>query len=130
MNARRPVLVVDDDEDIREVVAMTLETTGYRVEVARDGLDAMERLSAGLRPSLILLDMMMPRMDGEGFLIALRRDPDLAGIPVVLLSAHTAARKKAQELHADGYLVKPVDIDTLLGTVNRFAARPSANGSS
>lgn len=125
MEEARTILVVDDDDDIREVVAMALETMGHPVEMARDGLDAMERLSAGLRPALILLDMMMPRMDGETFLTALRADPRLAHIPVVLLSAHNETRKKAAELRADGFLVKPIDVDTLLGTVGRFAA-PSA----
>jgi CheY-like chemotaxis protein len=128
MDARRPILVVDDDDDIRDTVAVALEMSGYLVDTAEDGVEAFRRLSDGLRPSVILLDMMMPRMDGESFIVALRGDPKLAGIPVVLISGHTAARHKASELHADGCLVKPIELDDLIDTVHRFAGSASDAG--
>lgn len=120
--ATKPILVVEDDEDIRDVMAMALGANGYAVELAADGLDAIQRLSRGLRPALILLDMMMPRMDGEAFLCALHERPEFAQIPVVLLSGHSAVRQKAAELHTSGYLVKPIQLDDLLSVVTRFVA--------
>jgi CheY-like chemotaxis protein len=128
MNRSGPILVVDDDEDIRIMLAMALGTGGYSVETAADGIEALQLLSAGLEPSLVLLDMMMPRMDGETFLRAMREKPSIASIPVVLLSGDNSTCKNAQDLHADGCIVKPVELDDLLGTVKRVAVtRPPSS---
>lgn len=113
------ILVVDDDRDIRDIVAMVLSAEGYQVQTAIDGVAALELLRAGARPSLILLDMMMPRLDGEAFLKAMRSDPNTAGIPVVILTGHPAARVKAAELGAAGYLVKPVELIDLVRTIRQ-----------
>jgi CheY-like chemotaxis protein len=115
------ILIVDDDEDIRDVVGLLLEVEGFQVAKARDGLDALAQLQAGPPPALILLDMMMPRMDGESFVAAIRCDPKLAGIPVVIMSGHHLARQKAEELEAAGCLVKPVEMKDLLWVVHRLA---------
>jgi len=113
------VLVVDDDEDIRELLRVVLEADGYRVKVAVDGLDAWEQIHAGELPALILLDLMMPRMDGEHFLKKLRRRcPEAV---VIILSGHDAAQKKAGEFKAARCLTKPVELDDLLNAVKRFA---------
>lgn len=114
-------MIVDDDEDIRDVVGMLLQLEGFQVVSAKDGLDALEQLRAGLRPALVLLDMMMPRMDGEMLLTLLRADPELARQPVAVMSGHHAARQKALELGASGCLVKPVELADLLRLVHRFA---------
>jgi chemosensory pili system protein ChpA (sensor histidine kinase/response regulator) len=111
------ILVVEDDDDIREVVEEILSSEGYRVEVAKDGIDALGKLDGDTRPPLILLDMMMPRMDGETFLRALRARPPLADAPVVVISGNAAAREKAHALHAAACLVKPFELDELLGLV-------------
>jgi CheY-like chemotaxis protein len=121
MSAPRPVLVVDDDEDIRDTVALAIGVLGYDVRSAPDGEQAMALLGAGLQPSLILVDLMMPGMDGEAFIAALRSEPAQAAIPVVLLSGHNAARDRALQLHADACLVKPVELDELNDVVQRFA---------
>lgn len=118
MEADGSVMVVDDDEDIREIVKLSLEASGYRVTTAVDGLEAWQHLSASALPSLILLDLMMPRMDGEEFMKTLRASPQ-ANIPVVIMSGHSASNQKAKELKANGCLTKPVDLDELLGTVRR-----------
>jgi chemosensory pili system protein ChpA (sensor histidine kinase/response regulator) len=115
------IMIVDDDEDIRDVVGMLLQLEGFQVATAKDGLDALEKLQAGLRPALVLLDMMMPRMDGETLLTTLRADPELARQPVAVMSGHHAARQKALELGASGCLVKPVELEDLLRLVHRFA---------
>ncbi len=113
------ILVVDDDRDIREVLALILASEGHEVDTAGNGESGLAHLRRGARPSLILLDMMMPKLDGEGFLRAMRSDPNLADIPVVILTGHPAARTKAAELGTAGALVKPVDLTDLLRTIDR-----------
>jgi CheY-like chemotaxis protein len=122
MTAERPILIVDDDEDIRDVITIALEVRGYTVKTATDGVEVMELLSQGLRPALILLDVMMPNMDGPTVLAALRSNPELNEIPVVLLSGDTKIAETARQLHSDGYLVKPIGTEKLTRTVERFAA--------
>ena len=114
------VLVVEDDDDIREVIQYVLAGEGYDVDVAKDGLDALGKLEANAQVPMILLDMMMPNMDGETFLRALRNRTALAGAPVVVISGNTAAREKARELHAVACLVKPFELEELLDLVRRF----------
>ena len=123
MQTSASILVVDDDEDIRDIVAMALGCMGYSVEVAADGLGASRLLSQGFRPAVVLLDLMMPGVDGEGFLVGLRENPDTADIPVVIMSGNRATPEKASELRADGFLIKPFDFDELGQTVARVMAR-------
>jgi two-component system chemotaxis response regulator CheY len=123
MTADNRVLVVEDDDDIRDVLREVLLSEGYEVEEARDGLDALTKLQAGTRARVILLDMMMPRMDGEGFLAALRREPALADARVVVISGNAQARDRAHDLDAEACLVKPFELEDLLGVVHRLAGR-------
>ncbi|HEY3352798.1 MAG TPA: response regulator [Polyangia bacterium] len=119
------VLVVDDEDDIREVLRLALEAEGYRVETAAHGREALARLAAGARPCLILLDLMMPVMDGFEFLAARARDPVAAAIPVLVVSAF--ADRAAAVTGVAGILKKPVDLDVLLAQVARHC-RASASG--
>lgn len=114
------VLIVDDDIDIRELMKMLLEAEGYSVDVAADGLEALRRLQTGQRPGLILLDLMMPRMDGEQFVKEMH-SKGCDDVPVVLVSGHVGAQKKAVELDAAGCLMKPVECDELLNIVRQVA---------
>ena len=115
------VLVVDDDYDIRESLVDVLQDEGHRVIVAADGDEALKKLRAmDAPPDVILLDWMMPRCDGQQFRALQKRDPRLASIPVVLLTADARLRDKMLALDAQGYLAKPVDLDELLETVHRF----------
>ncbi|BDG03122.1 response regulator transcription factor [Anaeromyxobacter oryzae] len=119
--AERYVLVVDDDPDVREVVADMLRLEGHAVRVASDGADALEVIASQPgRPSLLLLDLMMPRMSGWELLRRLRADSGLACIPICLMSAvdpHGTAG-------ADHALRKPFDLADLLAVVGRLAPRP------
>lgn len=115
------ILMVDDDEDIREVVSLILQEEGHDVAQAEDGFDALKQLHHGDHPSVILLDLMMPRLDGEGFMRALRSDPHTADIPVIIMSGHRIARQTAAELGASACLVKPIDLDQLLDAIDRAA---------
>lgn len=114
------VLLVEDDEDIRGSVTDILREEGFEVVTASDGDDALRYLrSAAEPPRLILLDLMMPVMDGWGFRAAQLADERLAKIPVVILSAATDVRQHAAQLRADDYLVKPLDVPQLLNAVER-----------
>jgi chemosensory pili system protein ChpA (sensor histidine kinase/response regulator) len=114
------ILIVEDDADIGELMQLLLEREGYSVRVASDGLEALQQLRTELEPNLILLDLMMPRMDGEQFLRRMRADHH-ADTPVVILSGHVSAEAKARELHAACCLMKPVESNELLQTAKRFA---------
>ena len=114
------ILVVDDDPDVRESLAEILEDEGYRVTGVQNGAEALAYLRAKTRPSLILLDMMMPQMDGWRFRVEQRKNPELAGIPVVILSAHGNAREAALVLGAADYLRKPLRAESLLEIADRY----------
>jgi DNA-binding response OmpR family regulator len=118
------ILIIEDDKDIRDILAMVLSVEGYEVKTAIDGVAGLDQLRMGGRPSLILLDMMMPRLDGEGFLKAMRSNPNTADIPVIILTGHPAAREKAAELGAAGCLVKPVELVELLSTIRQAERHP------
>jgi CheY-like chemotaxis protein len=123
MAREQRILVVDDDEDILALLCLVLETEGYRPIPARDGLDALEILHEREPPSLILLDIMMPRMNGEELVYALKASSRLSAIPVVVMSGDNKAREKTRACRADGCLVKPVDLDMLLRTVRQFTSQ-------
>lgn len=115
------ILLVEDDEDIRELFGAFLELKGYSVLLARDGEEALDRLHrAGALPRVILLDLMMPRMDGFAFRAAQEHDPRLAAIPTVILSADPEVRKQTASLRAAGYIRKPIDTDLLMDLIERL----------
>src|SRR4051794_9030472 len=97
-----------------------LELEGYRVESAANGKLALERLGAGVRPAVILLDLMMPVMDGWQFRQAQVRDSSLARIPVIVVSA--AGRERTTQIDADDFLSKPVNLDELLARVTHYCS--------
>ncbi len=120
----KTVLVVDDDADTRTSVAQILKDHGYTVMMAGDGRQALDLLRRQTpRPGLILLDMMMPVMDGNAFRTEQERDPDLRGIPVVVFSAFGNVARAAADLHAAGYLPKPLSTTALLETIARVTQR-------
>jgi CheY-like chemotaxis protein len=112
------VLVVDDDPDIRLVLRMILEGQGYAVIDAADGAEALALLRDH-RPALILLDLMMPGVDGVQFRAQQQQDPALAPIPVVLLSGGGTVAKKAEEMGVEGFLAKPPELRQVLAEVER-----------
>ena len=112
----RRILLVDDDADILEATAGFLQDEGYLVDQARDGERALELVRA-CRPDLMLIDLMMPVLDGWQLIARLREDHLADGVPVVVFSADRDVRKKAGDLHADATLRKPFSIDELLELV-------------
>ena len=116
--AHQPVLIVEDDADLREMMAQLLSLEGYEAHVVSNGREALDYLHSGEPPELILLDLMMPVMDGWEFRRAQRSDPELAGVPVIVLSALDPPR--GTDIGAVEFLKKPVDFDRLLELVRRY----------
>jgi CheY-like chemotaxis protein len=120
----KSILIVDDDADVREMLSQFFSIEGYEVATARNGQEALEQLRQGQLADLILLDLMMPVMDGWQFRMEQQRDPHLAPIPVVVLSAVYNARERAALLGAVDYMQKPVEFDKLIETAERHRRIP------
>ena len=116
-----PIFVVDDDPDLREVLGDLLTDEGYEAHLFSNGLSALELLREGARPHLILLDLMMPEMNGWEFREAQLQDEALRDIPVVVMTASTGF--DAEPLHAVEILKKPVGLEEILDAVERNALR-------
>jgi CheY-like chemotaxis protein len=117
------VLVVDDDEAVRNFIASLLSEEGYRVRSAGDAYQAMDHVSLE-QPGLLLLDLMMPGVSGTEFLARLRRDERGQDLPVILVSAHPRLREIAQDLHVEAAIPKPFDITSLLHHVSQVIGPP------
>jgi CheY-like chemotaxis protein len=122
MSRARRVLVVDDDESIRDLVAMALSSEGHHVMTAPHGAAALEAIAAS-PPDVILLDMKMPVMDGWELA---RRYREMPGphAPIVVVTAAADAAGRAAEVAADGHLPKPFDLEDLFRVVDRYAPSP------
>lgn len=112
------VLVIEDDQDTREMLGRFLELEGFHVETAANGRQALERLGSGVHASVIVLDLMMPVMDGWQFRLEQIRDASLSHIPVIVVSA--AGRDRIDKIKAEAYLSKPVDLDELLERITQY----------
>ncbi len=115
----KTILVIEDDPDSREVFADLLRGEGHRVVAVGSGAAGIAYLRAQDRPAAILLDMLMPEMDGWQFRRAQQADPELASIPVVVVSALKAVERSALRFGAAAFLGKPVAPETLIGTIAR-----------
>jgi CheY-like chemotaxis protein len=121
-NKKANILVVDDDERTRRMMEAMLTPQGYGVILAKDGKEAVE-VSASKKPDFILMDAMMPGMDGLAACFEIKSNPSTKGIPLFMLTAlgGEGNREMAEQVWgADGYLTKPVDLKTLLDTIDRF----------
>jgi CheY-like chemotaxis protein len=112
---------VEDDGAVGDALGLLLATEGFTVHRAGNGQEALDRLRSGGPPDLILLDLMMPVMDGWEFRRRQRQDPALASIPVIILSTTATTAARVNGLGDVGYLQKPVGADELLAAVRRFA---------
>src|SRR5262245_23454091 len=115
------ILIVDDDADIRQALEEVLSDEGYAVSTAANGLEALGHLAAtrDRPPKLILLDLMMPIMDGFSFLDRYGGDPSLPAVPVIVLSANGSAAARLSRSDVLCYLPKPVDLNRLLETIEQ-----------
>src|SRR5690349_20259803 len=110
------VLVVDDDADMAAICSLVLESEGYKTELARNGVEACDILATD-DVDLVLLDVMMPVLDGITVCNMVKQDPKLHDLPVIMMSASEMLRDEAKKSRADAVLEKPFDIDLLLDTV-------------
>jgi two-component system CheB/CheR fusion protein len=116
-----PVLVVDDDVDVRAAMTETLEAQGYRVATAADGAKALQSLRAGERPLAVLVDLHMPVMGGEALMTQCREDPKLRPIPLLIISSDKKGAVELSRRGACAFLPKPVQVESLLETLDRLA---------
>lgn len=114
------VLVVEDDDDVRDTLLLVLDMAGFVTVGAVDGLDALDQIRKRGRPGIVLLDLRMPRMSGAEFASAVHADPELAPAPIVIVSGDNNARDVAGTLGVQGLLTKPIEMPELVATVRRF----------
>ncbi|MFP2905549.1 response regulator [Pyxidicoccus sp. 3LFB2] len=126
MTSWNSVMAVDDDPDILLAFKDVLELEGYTVLLARGGREALDLLRRGARPALILLDLMMPDISGWDFRERQLADASIASLPVVVVSGQGVSARDVAALGVAGYLKKPVDLEQLLGTVERYVRRSQA----
>ena len=118
------ILVVDDDEDVLKMTSFVLNRLGYPVSAMNDGLRAIESLEKNqFVPCLILLDLMMPKMNGAAFRKKLLGIPDVAGVPIVILSGDSDLASKATELKVAGYEQKPISVERLATLAAKYCPR-------
>ncbi|MBW4658357.1 MAG: response regulator [Drouetiella hepatica Uher 2000/2452] len=120
---RRPtVLIIDDSINVRRFLALTLQKAGYQVAQAKDGQDAIDKLTAGLKIQAVFCDIEMPRLDGYGFLARFKSDPAFSQIPVAMLTSRSSRKHRqiAENLGADAYFSKPYNEQMLLQTLEKM----------
>lgn len=123
----RRILIADDDPDVRESLRLLFELQGYSVDEARNGQEALHRLNSNGPPCLIVLDLMMPIMDGWQFRRIQREDPVLGSVPVLVISAVPAHLQRTTELAAHRVFAKPFDYDALLAEAETICAAPGSS---
>jgi CheY-like chemotaxis protein len=119
------ILVVDDDDEIREALGDVLQDEGFRVVGMRDGREALEYLRSGTRPCAILLDLWMPGMDGWQLRYELEREPSLAEIPIIVVTAARGQRR--EDLRVAEVLTKPLRLEQLLEVLSSCCGRAEAS---
>jgi CheY-like chemotaxis protein len=117
----RPILVVDDDDDVREMLCAVLSAEGYEAVGAADGVEALQCMRRDGPPSLVVVDLMMPRMDGEDLIRTMTQDPSLADIPIAIMSGQPSVHTAARAIAVNARLGKPLELDDVLAVVRRLA---------
>jgi DNA-binding response OmpR family regulator len=123
--SRKRILLVDDNPSFAEILSLNLEAAGYQVVIAGDGLEALN-LARKEHPDLILLDLMLPYMDGHKTCKLFKMDKGLKCVPVIMITSRNTDedRAKALTVGADGFISKPAEIDTILTTVAQLISSP------
>jgi DNA-binding response OmpR family regulator len=116
------ILVVEDQEDVAQLIDVVLKGEGYTVAIARDGAQGL-MMSRDWDPDLILMDIMLPGVDGGTLISRLRRESETKDLPIIAMSASRTLRDRTPELEADALLSKPFDVDALLVQVNFLLSR-------
>ncbi len=116
---KKKIMVVDDEMYLANMIRMRLEANDYEVEIAKDGKEALEKIRKGKPPDLVILDLMMPKLDGYQVCRMMKFDVKYKHIPIIMLTARTQEKDKSMglEVGADAYLTKPFDPQQLLEKV-------------
>lgn len=122
LTTNQPLMIIDDDDDLRAALHMIMSAQGYAVSAYGNARRALGALQHERKPFLILLDLMMADMSGWEFRAAQLEDPQLASIPVVVLTAVSSLGERVRALSDLEIMEKPFDLDALLATVGRYAA--------
>ena len=130
MMTDKTILVVDDDEDVRNMLCLVLSAEGYSATGAADGLEALRRMRQGEPPALIVVDLMMPRMDGDALIHAMAEDASLAQVPIAVISGQFTSDVQPPVPQVVARMVKPVELNDLLSVVHQFASPPGGRGRS
>jgi CheY-like chemotaxis protein len=117
---QKRVLVVDDEPTIRDLIADALREADFEVEIASNGVEALSLMHRWI-PDMVVLDLMMPRLDGSGFTQLMRLNPRFASVPVLLVTAAYGAQEAAEQVGARAWLSKPFELDHLVAEVTRLA---------
>jgi CheY-like chemotaxis protein len=120
---QKRVLVVDDEPSIRDLVADALREAGFEIQSASNGVEALTLMQRWL-PEVIVLDLMMPRLDGTGFTELMRLNPRYAGVRVLLVTAAYGAEQAASHVGAQAWLSKPFELERLVDAVTQLAGEP------
>jgi CheY-like chemotaxis protein len=121
------ILVVEDQDDVAQLIEVVLKGEGYTVAIARDGAQGL-MMSRDWQPDLILMDIMLPGVDGGTLIARLRQEPETADLPIIAMSASRTLRDRTPELEADALLSKPFDVDALLVQVQFLLTRGRGDG--
>ena len=117
-----PIFVVEDDPDAREALSDILTARGYRVTAAENGKEALDHLRRGFRPAVILLDLMMPVMDGHEFLEHVGKDPAFDNVAIIVVTAALASEAATVADEVDAVIPKPISLPRLLETISSLCA--------
>ena len=118
----RRILIVEDQADVAQLIDVVLKGEGYTVAIAKDGAQGL-MLARDWKPDLILMDIMLPGVDGGALIARLRQEPETADLPIIAMSASRTLRDRTAELQADALLSKPFDVDALLVQVSFLLSR-------
>ena len=118
----RRILIVEDQADVAQLIDVVLKGEGYTVAIAKDGAQGL-MLARDWNPDLILMDIMLPGVDGGTLIARLREEPETAELPIIAMSASRTLRDRTAELQADALLSKPFDVDALLVQVQFLLSR-------
>ena len=121
------ILIVEDQEDVAQLIDVVLKGEGYTVAIARDGAQGL-MLARDWKPDLILMDIMLPGVDGGTLIARLRKEQETADLPIIAMSASRTLRDRTPELEADALLSKPFDVDALLVQVQFLLSRGRGDG--
>jgi CheY-like chemotaxis protein len=122
-------MIVEDDDDVRQSIADVLDDAGYQIQLASSGVEALALLERGSPlPHLVLIDLVMPLMDGAELRARLRAQPRFASLPMVFLTALHDRDRRLEALRGEHFLCKPVDLLELIGTVTQYAGPPPGRG--